>query len=65
MPYPADDRILIEFVPAGRMVKVSAIDPVTMTEVCIVGDATASQEHLSRLATRKLRYVMEKKKKKS
>lgn len=50
----------LEFYPLGNAVKVSAIDPVTGTEVSIVGAATASQEQLSKLAIQKLEYVLAK-----
>ena len=46
----------------GDYVKVSAIDPVTRREASIVGDPAAGKEALSRLAVRKLLYVMKKKK---
>ncbi len=51
---------LIEFHRIGVSVKVSAIDPVTNTEVSIVGPATAGREELSRVAVQKLKYVMAK-----
>lgn len=55
----ADERdYLLEFLPIGNAVKVSAIDPVSGTEVSIVGPATASEEQLSRVAVRKLEYVL-------
>lgn len=44
----------------GNVVKVSAIDPKTGTEVCIVGSPKAGQENLKRVAARKLEYVMKK-----
>jgi len=46
------DGILIEFYPLGAYVKVSAIDPVTLTEVSIVGDPAAGEDALSRAAMR-------------
>jgi len=52
------DGILIEFYPVGAYVKVSAVDPVTLTEVSIVGDPAAGEEALTRSATRKLEYVL-------
>ena len=42
------------------MVKVSAIDARTGTEVSIVGDPKAGQEAMKRVAARKLEYVMAK-----
>ena len=49
---------LLEFRPMGRTVKVSAIDTVSGTEVSIVGDASATQAELKRVAIQKLEYVM-------
>ena len=49
---------MIEFVPQGDYVKVSAVDPVTKTEVSIVGDPAAGEETLTRIAVRKLEYVL-------
>jgi hypothetical protein len=54
-------QYIVEFVPSGRYVKVSAIDPETGIEVSIVGDASASEEMLKATAVRKLEYVMAKK----
>jgi hypothetical protein len=61
-----DDKIhlgtvLFEFIRQGNSVKVSAIDPVTTTEVSIVGDPRVGVETLKRVATRKLEYVMARK----
>ncbi len=63
MSKDAEGGYIIEFVSMGNMVKVSAIDPVTKREVSIVGDPAAGKEALSRLAVRKLQYVMSRKKK--
>ena len=52
---------LIEFRRVGNSVKVSAIDPLTTQEVSIVGPANVGQEELSRVAVRKLKYVLAKK----
>jgi hypothetical protein len=54
-----EDRVIIEFLPQGRFVKVSAMDPQTLTEVTIVGDAARGEEQLKRAALNKLRYVLE------
>jgi hypothetical protein len=50
-------EVIIEFIPNGRFVKVTAIDSVTGKEVCIVGDARQSEQSLAQLAMRKLRHV--------
>lgn len=52
---------IVEFQQHGASVKVSAIDPVTMTEVSIVGPSSIGQEELKRTALQKLHYVMNKK----
>lgn len=52
------DEVLLEFVPQGRFVKVIAIDPVSKTEVSVVGDRMASPETLKRIAVNKLKYVL-------
>ena len=54
-------EILIEFVVQGSVAKVTAIDPVTGIEACIVGPANAGQLALSEAARRKLDYVLKKK----
>ncbi|MDA1101531.1 MAG: serine hydroxymethyltransferase [Proteobacteria bacterium] len=51
---------LVEFKAIGSSVKVSAIDPVTLLEVSIVGPTTVSEAELSRLAVRKLEYMLRK-----
>ena len=54
-------EVLFEFHPAGRFVRVTAIDPVSGTEVITVCDATYSKAMMQRLAARKLLYVLRKK----
>lgn len=49
---------LLEFIPGRGAIKVCAIDPITGTEVSIVGSPTASQRHLERVAVQKLEYVL-------
>ncbi len=51
---------LVEFRAIGSSVKVSAIDPVTLVEVSIVGPTSVSEAELSRLAVRKLEYMLRK-----
>ncbi|NQU57537.1 MAG: hypothetical protein HQ513_09890 [Rhodospirillales bacterium] len=46
---------------SGRAVRVVAIDPITGTEVTMVGDSKRSEAELKRLAANKLRYVLNKK----
>lgn len=54
-------EFLLEFRRIGNAVKVSAIDPVTGTEVSIAGPAGIGETELSRNACNKLRYVLRKK----
>ena len=56
----ATPEYIVEFEQHGTSVKVSAIDPVTMTEVSIVGPSSAGQEELSRTAVQKLLFVLNK-----
>ncbi|HVY97961.1 MAG TPA: hypothetical protein VHA35_00570 [Dongiaceae bacterium] len=51
---------IIEFHRVGNAVKVSAIDPATLTEVSIVGAPGVGDAELSRLVVRKLEYVIAK-----
>ena len=53
-------EVLLEFHHIGNAVKVTAVDPETMTEVSIVGSPSAGEEMLKRTAIRKLHYVLEK-----
>ena len=55
-------EVLFEFVPRGRHVKVSALDPHTFTEAVIVGDARQNIEVLKAVATKKLYYLLAKQK---
>ena len=54
---------LIEFHRVGAYIKVSAVDPDTLTEVSIVGDPAAGEEALTRTAVRKLDYVLKRNRK--
>ncbi len=58
---PARQEILIEFRRVGAYIKVSAVDPVTLTEVAIVGDPARGEAALKQAAVRKLEYVMNRK----
>ncbi len=55
------EEVLFEFHRVGNAVRVSAIDPVTGTEVTIQGPANAGETTLRRTAVTKLRYVLSKK----
>ncbi len=54
-------EVIIEFHPFGQIVKVSAMDTATLTEICIQGPAIAGEETLKRNAIRRLEYVLKKK----
>jgi len=54
-------EILIEIVTLGAYAKVSAIDPVTGTEVSVVGPGNAPPASLEAAALAKLDYVLKKK----
>ncbi len=53
-------EIILEFQNIGNSVKVTAIDPLTLVEVSIVGSTSAGEQALARLAARKLEYVLAK-----
>ena len=57
---PLPREVLFEFQKVGHILRVTAIDPDTGTEVIMVADPRQSQEHIKRLAARKLAYVLEK-----
>ena len=56
-----ENRVIIEFIRVGAYVKVSAVDPLSMIEVSIVGNPASGEAMLKRTAIRKLKYVLEKK----
>lgn len=53
-------EVLFEIQPRGRYVRVTAIDPRTGVEVISICDAKYSQTMVKRLAARKLKYVLRK-----
>jgi hypothetical protein len=57
----SQEGYIIEFIVVGKSVKVTAMDPVTLREVSIIGARGASRRELAALAVRKLQYVMAKK----
>lgn len=54
-------EVLLEFHQVGDYVRVSAIDTVTNVEVTVVGSPKVTQDDLTRLAVRKLNYVLDRK----
>lgn len=59
-PMSEADNYIIEFTQVGGSVKVTAVDPKTMTEATIVGGPQYSQEFLTRQAVKKLEYLLSK-----
>lgn len=53
---------IIEFYHVGSYVKVSAVDPVTLKEVSIVGDPKRSEQELTDAAVKKLQFMLSKEK---
>ena len=56
----APREVLFEFRQVGDYLKVSAIDPITNTEVSIVGAPRMDRAVLKQAALQKLIYVIEK-----
>ncbi|HEX5794836.1 MAG TPA: hypothetical protein VFY19_03265 [Geminicoccaceae bacterium] len=52
------DAVILEYVRLGALVRVSAIDPASLTEVVLQGPAAAGEPALRRAALRKLAYVL-------
>ena len=53
-------EVYLEFHRVGDYIKVSAIDVASNVEVSIVGSPRTTQQPLTRIAVRKLEYVLEK-----
>ena len=53
-----DKDYIIEFLRFGSAVKVSACDPATLTEVCIVGSVHSPAWMLEKTAVRKLEAAL-------
>ena len=54
-------QVIIEFTPVGNIMKVMAIDAVSLIEVTIQGPVTTSKSILERNAIKRLEYVLKKK----
>lgn len=54
-------EIIFEFRPVGSVVKVSAMDTQSLTEISVQGPASAGEEILKRNALKRLEYVLKKK----
>ena len=60
---PEDIRlreVLFEIRQVGNLLRVTAIDPGSGTEVITIGDPQADRSTLERIAARKLKYVIAK-----
>ena len=53
-------EVILEFQLVGRIVKVMAVDPATLTEVSIQAPANLPEAALTRAAIAKLDYVLKK-----
>jgi len=53
-------EVLFEFSTHGNYVKVSAVDPITNTEISIIGDRRSGKKTLENMAVKKLLYVIKK-----
>lgn len=51
---------IVEYVTLGSSVKVTAVDPVSLREVSIIGPTSATHKDLADLAIRKLKYMQHK-----
>ena len=59
---PMNNReVIIEFIPVGQIMRVSAMDVKTLTEAVISGPANTPESILKRNAIRRLEYVLKKK----
>jgi GTP-binding protein EngB required for normal cell division len=55
-----EEGYIIEFHRVGNAVKVTAMDPATLTEVSMIGPSNAGDTELTRLVVRKLEYMLAK-----
>ena len=54
-------EIIIEFFPIGQLVKVTAMDAASLTEISIQGPKSAGEDTLKTNALNRLEYVLRKK----
>ena len=54
-------EIILEFFPVGNVVKVTAMDTQSLTEISVQGPLSTPKEMLKRNALRRLEYVLKKK----
>ncbi|TAN72673.1 MAG: hypothetical protein EPN20_03630 [Magnetospirillum sp.] len=55
-------EVLFEFRRIGNAVKVMAFHTESLTEISVVGPATATEAHLKMMAIKRLEYVLAKRK---
>lgn len=53
-------EVIIEFIPVGQFMKVSALDVMTLTEISIQGPSSAPKSLLEQNALKRLEYVLRK-----
>lgn len=56
----SEKEVYLEYIQFGPQVKVTAIDPDTGIEVCIIAPATASKSEMNRVAIDKLNHALAK-----
>jgi phage head maturation protease len=61
---PEAGGYIVEFHQVGNAVKVSALDPDTLTEVSIVGAPAMTEAYLTQAAIRKLEFMLAKRRNK-
>lgn len=54
-------EVIIEFIPVGSVVRVSAMDVATLTEAVISGPSNTPEAILKRNALKRLEYILKKK----
>ena len=54
-------EVIIEFIPVGNVVRVTAMDVQSLTEIIISGPANTPEQMLKNNAVRRLEYVLKKK----
>lgn len=53
-------EILFEYAQSGNFMKVTAIEPQTQTEACVIVPTSLTKEQMQLQALNKLRYVLKK-----
>jgi hypothetical protein len=54
-------EIIVELTPVGNVIRVTAMDVKSLTEIVISGPATTPEKILKQNAVRRLEYVLKKK----